>query len=89
MEDKTARLVFLDRISIFGKAYTFRMDKKKLLSMAPAGSLEGIWSQTCCGKDAPTFGQWTLSRYRENLSLDLRPNDSRKAGVIIKVRGEK
>jgi tRNA A37 threonylcarbamoyladenosine dehydratase len=41
MEDKTARLVFLDRISIFGKAYTFRMDKNAKIVVCGAGGFIG------------------------------------------------
>ena len=41
MEHKTARRVFLDRISIFGKAYTFRMDKNTKIVVCGAGGFIG------------------------------------------------
>ena len=39
--EATVRRVFLDRISIFGKAYTFRMDKNTKIVVCGAGGFIG------------------------------------------------
>jgi GDP-D-mannose 3', 5'-epimerase len=89
--DKTARLVFLDRIAICGKPYSFRMDRNSKVVVCGAGGFIGGhlvgdllrqgYSHVRAVDFKPVSEWYQRFDLAENLELDLQENEACERAV--------